>query len=293
MTTIRIAALATALALSLVAAPDALAASQIGTTNEFVSNDGKVSFSLSLTKSAGPVGSVDVPSFDARTTQSSSQTLLGDIEGGTRAVLSLSVTGSGQKAQTLSGAGTGVNAPQAPITENGTPFEGTYYALQDGGNSGRTSATLNIRTSGNSNIGMRSYELLWGSVGAEDVIDFTGIGGTVLGAEVLAAAQALGIAGGNQGSYYVTFNVLGGQSTTGINGRSGTANSGTNTMEFVVLNAAQTENYAARDSYVDGQFPSDGSGEGASPAPLPALGGTIPGVLLAMGALRRRFRRAA
>lgn len=286
MRTLRSMALAMALSTALVA--PALAASQVGQTNEFVDATGNYSFSLSLTPTAGGVGMIDVPPTNVTYSTSGSTSFYVNASGDNRLLVSATAG-----LRTSSGLWRADNAYglQAPVTSDGKAYAGNYLGIYDPGSRGL--GTLDItaqqRVGGKSSaVAMKSVQLLVGSVSAADYFGLESANFT--GSEILAAAQKLGISAGNSGSYYVTLNALNGGSFANLKAQSASTNDPANNLEFAILDySTTTTNYAARDTYVNGAFVVPG--EGASPAPLPALGGTIPGVLAVIGALRLRRRR--
>lgn len=111
----------------------------------------------------------------------------------------------------------GADAPNV-YAYGGQQYAGEYFVLRARGTSAsvQSNAYINftdLNTSGGAAgpSQIKSMAVLWGSVQAGDLIRLTGSPThniSLSGAEVLAAAAALGITG-NEGSYYVTINAVG------------------------------------------------------------------------------------
>lgn len=308
----RITMLTALVASSMALAVSAQAASQVGQTNQFLTSDRNFSFSLSLAPISGGTQAISLPQYDARVSTSrpangahSPTSRSYSLSDGTKVWDYL----DGESATNLAGVFVGDSAlTQAPVSAPGTGYAGAYLATV--GTNSRYASHLWFTGGTNSTTVIKSMNILWGSVEASNLfaIDSAASAGfsSISGAEILAAASALGIGGGIGGSqsYYVTINAQPGKgfySTFGYTG-AGTA------FEYATLSVSKAEaNYAARDSYslagpsgIGFSPASSDAGAGTAPqgAPAPVVGATSLGGLLSLGmlggvGLRSRRRNAA
>lgn len=116
---------------------------------------------------------------------------------------------TGSSLGVLSGGGT---APYTSFTES---FGGNYLSInREGAVTSQLYVYYGMRNAGNTAwvaSPQKSTSLLWGSVGAGDIVSLTQGPSTIVtlsGSQILAAAASLGFTGNNN-SYYVTINAVG------------------------------------------------------------------------------------
>ena len=279
------AALAAIVALALAGpSPEALAAAtRVGTTNEFLVDGGTLSFFLALTPMSGGVDMQALPLPPALVASGgdAQNNVLADP--GLRVAAQLrgaSLGGGLSVAAVQSGAAYGASAP---VTADGTAFQGRYLMANKTRSTHGTFATLVLQDAVTRTEDVASYvEGIWGSVEAANLLTVrlrpdgsaTQSTATLAGSDLLSAASALGIPGGNAGSFYVGLRAADGYSLSRLIFEPGLGNA----VEFAPTAYSRTDQHALS----------------ASPAPLPALGGTIPGLVAALAALGllRRSREA-
>lgn len=269
-------ALATSLAFLAMATAQA-APTQVGSTNEFLLSGGGVSFSLSLVPTSPADGLLALPAMEPSKTQGLQPSYALRDPGGTFYFRSSYDTGWGGSFAGAypMGSGGGVS----PVGADGAPYPGTYIAVGNGPSSGGAASIQNsftIAPNGGSlgNAKLRHMSLLWGSVEASNRLNLGATGWTITGADILAAAQSLGIAGGNRGSFYVSINALNGHTFSYVNTASGGLST---TMEYVILGVSRTGNY-----YPASVSAAPGFEGTPVEAPAPTLGATPLGTLLAL-----------
>ena len=265
-----------AVAALLALAPVAEAATRIGDTNEFAFGNMGLTFSLSLTPSAGAVTTYDLPSWNAGVSAGNAiPNAFLPVAG--NYVVNYMIAGQ-RNAPAISGVA-GTSPSQGVLDTLYGPYEGSYFTV---GGQGAVAVASFMTGSGGSyhSVEVKFAEVLWGDPNAGDRLHFSG--SDLYGSEVQEAAAALGIWGAP--SYYVSVN-----STDPRRNGFGSIYgwSGGQSLNFATVAFSPVNDFSARDASLAG--PS--AGPSAAPAPLPALGGTLPGVLAAVagfGAWRRR-----